>query len=89
MPVQPRPVIGINVDLVPASRNSASYVRLATGYFDCIYAAGGLPILFPPLGKEAELDSLLDRVDGTVLCGGLDLDPKRQNLPSQIGRAHV
>jgi putative glutamine amidotransferase len=77
-----RPVIGINVDLVPASRNSASYIRLATGYFDCIFAAGGLPIMFPPLGKEAELDDLLDRVDGMVLCGGLDLDPKRQNLPS-------
>ncbi len=78
----PRPVIGINVDLVPANKNSASYVRLATGYFDKIYEAGGLPIMLPPLTKEDAVDSLLDRVDGVVLCGGADLDPRRQNLPT-------
>jgi putative glutamine amidotransferase len=77
-----RPVIGINVDLVAASKHAASYIRLAAGYFDSIYTAGGLPILIPPLNKEKEIDALLDRVEGMVLCGGPDLDPRRQNLPS-------
>lgn len=77
-----RPVIGINVDMVPAGKHSGAFVRLATGYFDSVYAAGGLPILLPPLNKDKEIDTLLDKVDGMVLCGGLDLDPRRQNLPS-------
>lgn len=77
----PRPLIGINVDFVAAAKNSAPYVRLPAGYFDCVYAAGGLPILIPPLGKDKEFDTILSRLDGIVLCGGLDLDPRKQNLP--------
>jgi putative glutamine amidotransferase len=77
-----RPVIGINMDLVAANKTSASYVRLAAGYFDKIYEAGGLPIVLPPLNKEEAIEALLDKVDGMILCGGADLDPKRQNLPS-------
>ena len=34
-------------------------------------------MLLPPLNKEAELDDLLDRLDGIVLTGGLDIDPRR------------
>src|SRR5262245_23651300 len=79
---QPRPVIGINMDLVSANKSAASYVRLTTGYFDKIYEAGALPILMPPLNKEDAIDAILDRVDGVVLCGGADLDPKRRNLPT-------
>jgi putative glutamine amidotransferase len=81
MSFNPRPVIGINVDLVPACKTAGSFIRLATGYFDSVYAAGGLPILIPPLNKEAEIDTILDRVDGVVLCGGPDLDPRRMNQP--------
>ena len=40
-------------------------------------AAGGLPILLPPLGKEPEIDAMLDKLDGIVLTGGLDMDPRR------------
>jgi putative glutamine amidotransferase len=69
------------VDFVGATKNAAPYVRLASGYFDCVVAAGGIPILIPPLGKEKDFDKILDRLDGVVLCGGLDLDPRKQNLP--------
>ena len=52
------------------------------GYFDAVLQAGGLPILIPPLGKEAELDAILDRVDGMLLTGGLDIDLRRQGQPT-------
>ena len=82
MSASARPVIGINVDLVAATKHATAYIRLSPGYFDSIYTAGGLPILIPPLNKEKEIDAILDRVDGIVLCGGPDLDPRRQNLPT-------
>lgn len=79
---QTRPFIGINADHVTAGKHSGAHARLNTGYFDAILAAGGLPVIIPPIGKDADFDAFLDRVDGVVLSGGLDLDPKRVGLPS-------
>lgn len=77
-----RPLIGINADFVPAGKVTSAHVRLNAGYFDAIVTAGGLPVLMPPLGKEAELRAFLERVDGFVLSSGQDLDPKRYGWPS-------
>lgn len=77
-----RPVIGINMDLVPARKNTESYLRLTTGYCDAILNAGGLPVVMPPLDKESEINAFLDHVDGFMLTGGNDMDPRRQ------GRGH-
>ncbi|HVK09421.1 MAG TPA: gamma-glutamyl-gamma-aminobutyrate hydrolase family protein [Gemmataceae bacterium] len=82
----PRPLIGINTDYFSASKTYSAHARVNAGYFDAVLAAGGLPILLPPVGKEAELDALLDKVDGVLLTGGLDMDPRRngQALTSSI-----
>jgi putative glutamine amidotransferase len=77
-----RPYIGINADFVPAGKLTQAHARLPAGYFDAVLAAGGLPVIIPPLGKEAELNALLDRLDGVILSGGLDMDPRRQQMPS-------
>jgi putative glutamine amidotransferase len=77
-----RPVIGINTDFVAAGKTNVAYARLHAGYFDTLAAAGGLPLILPPLCKEAEIDALLDRVDGVVLGSGLDVDPRRWGLPT-------
>lgn len=76
-----RPVIGINTDFIAASKHAGAYARLNAGYFDTVLSAGGLPLLLPPLGRADELYDLLDRVDGFILSSGLDLDPRRQQLP--------
>ena len=73
----PRPLIGINTDYFAASKTYSAHARVNAGYFDAVLAAGGLPILLPPLGKEPEIDALLDKLDGVVLTGGLDMDPRR------------
>ena len=77
-----RPFIGINTDFVPSGKQASAQARLHAGYFDAVVTSGGFPLLVPPLGKEVDLDALLDRLDGFVLCGGLDLDPKRQGQAS-------
>ncbi len=75
---QPRPLIGINTDYL-APKNGVPYARLDAGYLDAVLAAGGLPLLIPPLTKDnvAEVDALLDMVAGVILTGGPDMDPRR------------
>jgi putative glutamine amidotransferase len=78
---QDRPFIGINADFMAASKSSSPHARLHAGYFDVILAAGGLPVVIPPLGKKPEIEAILDRLDGILLSGGLDLDPRRLQMP--------
>lgn len=77
-----RPIIGLNMDVIGASKVTRPHLRLNTGYFDAVSAGGGFPILMPPYGKEKEIQEFLDRIDGFVLTGGLDMDPRRQGLPT-------
>jgi gamma-glutamyl-gamma-aminobutyrate hydrolase PuuD len=53
---------------------------LPTTYADAIHAAGGVPMLLPPVA-EVDADSLaesaLDGLHGLLLTGGADVDPGR------------
>lgn len=77
-----RPLIGITADFIPSGKKTVAHVRLHAGYFDTVAAAGGLPVILPPLNREAELSGLLDRLDGVILSSGLDMDPRRQQQSS-------
>ena len=77
-----RPFIGLNADYVPASKVNNPFIRLSAGYLDAVVTAGGLPVVIPPLGKDINVDAWLDRLDGFILTGGLDMDPRRVGLPS-------
>jgi putative glutamine amidotransferase len=72
-----RPLIGINADFIAAGKNTLAHARVPVGYFDAITAAGGMPVILPPIAKDCDLDPFLDRLDGFVLTGGLDMDPRR------------
>ncbi|MEQ1873999.1 MAG: gamma-glutamyl-gamma-aminobutyrate hydrolase family protein [Ilumatobacteraceae bacterium] len=47
-------------------------------YFEAIATAGGVPLMLPPITSLVDaLPALLDKVDGVVLHGGGDVDPRR------------
>lgn len=72
-----KPVIGVNADYRSARKDVPAFSYLAAGYFDSIQRAGGIPVVLPPLEEQEDLDRLLDLLDGVVLVGGADLDPRR------------
>jgi putative glutamine amidotransferase len=76
-----KPVIGINTDFRSSAKSRAHYSQVHAGYYDRVYAAGGIPLLIPPLTKEQDLEAILSHMDGLILIGGGDLDPKRMGQP--------
>ena len=72
-----KPLIGVNVDYRAANGATPAYSSVAAGYYDAILEVGGLPILLPPYKTEEDIDQVLDRLDGVLLVGGADLDPRR------------
>jgi putative glutamine amidotransferase len=69
-----RPVIGISSYAEQASWGSwdAATVLLPRRYADSVAAAGGIPVLLPPLPG---IEEALARLDGLILAGGGDIDP--------------
>jgi putative glutamine amidotransferase len=76
-----RPLIGITTsELRPSTAGTLRrhgeppHAEMALGmtYLRAIEAAGGLPVVLPPLGDAV---AYLDRIDGVCLSGGPDLDP--------------
>ena len=75
-----KPVIGINADFRRAQGNQPAFTAVTAGYYDCIQAAGGIPVIIPPSENEADVSALLDRLDGVLFVGGADLDPRRDGF---------
>ena len=75
-----RPVIGLCTYAEPA-RWGAWEDRVALlpwSYVAAVQRAGGLALLLPPDPVAAEApDEILERLDGLVVAGGRDVDPRR------------
>ena len=72
-----KPLIGINMDYRATRKEHDALSFVAAGYYDGIIASGGIPVILPPIADEEDLSRLLDMLDGVVLVGGSDLDPRR------------
>ena len=76
-----KPLIGMNSDFRVSQNGSPTLSYLFSGYYDSLLNAGAIPVIIPPFQENRELghniDQLLDSLDGVVLVGGADLDPRR------------
>jgi putative glutamine amidotransferase len=76
-----KPIIGINGDYRAERKDAVSLSWFNAGYYDSVTAAGGVPLLVPPLADDEDLSQFLNVVDGVVLAGcTLDLDPIRLGM---------
>lgn len=81
---RPRPLIGVTTSEVrrsetvrqtPQSDPPQHEMALGLKYLRAIEAAGGLPVVLPPLASDA-LEPLLEHLTGICLSGGPDLGPE-------------
>ncbi len=75
-----RPLIGINCDFRISPKTKTSCSLAQSGYYDCVLTANALPVMIPPLIRESELLPILEHLDGVILTGGDDLDPRKMGL---------
>ncbi|MFM9069276.1 MAG: gamma-glutamyl-gamma-aminobutyrate hydrolase family protein [Planctomycetota bacterium] len=75
-----KPLIGMNAEYRSGKKDAPSFSYVAADYYQAIINAGGIPFILPPLEQEADLAAALDILDGFVLVGGADLDPRRDGF---------
>jgi len=77
-----RPIIGITSDVRPDRR---TMIFLFEEYSRAIEHSGGLPLQVPPLEDPTLATQVLSTIDGVVIVGGEDIDPREygeEPLPS-------
>jgi len=74
-----KPVIGITTDIKTDEIKEESFV-IETTYARAIAEAGGISIFFPSLSESGPLlRDAVSKIDGLLLPGGRDMDPKFYN----------
>jgi putative glutamine amidotransferase len=68
-----RPIIGITSDVRPDRR---TMIFLFEEYAHAIESSGGLPLQIPPFEDASLIPQVLAAIDGLVIVGGEDIDPR-------------
>lgn len=71
-----KPLIAISGDVESEPELVA---RIKLSYVEAVSRAGGIPLMVPP-GDAGDVPALLERVDGVVLSGGDDIDPRARGV---------
>lgn len=69
------PVIGIEADVDRSPTSGRKFAKVYEGYYEAIDAAGGVPVILPPLTTPERAARALEIVDALVFPGGDDLPP--------------
>jgi putative glutamine amidotransferase len=71
------PLIGVTSNLTPAEDGKFGTITVGESYIQAVLRAGGLPVVIPVGYSEEDVVSLFHRLDGLLLTGGADVDPRR------------
>jgi putative glutamine amidotransferase len=74
-PADGRPVIGVTGHAAEPAAGGRLVVA-GQAYLAAVEAAGGLPVVLPPVAAPDLIAAALDRVDGVLFTGGKDIDPR-------------
>lgn len=67
-----KPIIGV----MPLWDDKKDSIWMLPGYMDGICQAGGIPVIFPLIAEEEELNQLMNMCNGFLLTGGHDVSPE-------------
>lgn len=74
--LRPIPLIGIPCLTVPRQGDGRPVYGNNPAYISAVVAAGGAPLLIPPLDNPDALEAIYACLDGLLLSGGPDIDPR-------------
>jgi putative glutamine amidotransferase len=72
----PRPLIGITTHRRDSDEGKQDVFGLMYYYVESVRRNGGLPVMIPLGLDDSELRQLFERLDGMVISGGGDIDPR-------------
>jgi putative glutamine amidotransferase len=72
----PAPIIGVTTHRISGKKVQGDEYGSPLSYLNAVNTAGGVPLLIPAHLDEAQLQRVLERVDGLLLTGGGDVDPQ-------------
>ncbi len=73
------PLIGVTVSYIPPKEGPFGTVQIGESYIQAVLQAGGVPVAIPVGLSEDNLQDLFARLDGILITGGGDIDPKLFN----------
>jgi putative glutamine amidotransferase len=72
-----KPLIGLNCDYHSDTRYPVrDQIALYTPYYQALLSAGALPVPMPIIDDRAALHEYLNRLDGFLFTGGMDIPPQ-------------
>jgi putative glutamine amidotransferase len=86
-----KPLVGITAHRVLVGDEGVdvktAHEAVSTPYVRAVAKAGAVPVLLPVVDPDDPegLDELLDRFDGIVITGGVDVDPAAYGAPTEAG----
>jgi putative glutamine amidotransferase len=69
--------VGLNCSLRRAETDGVRQSFISEHYYNSVSAAGGVPVLLPPVAEPDDVDSELSLLNGLALIGGDDINPAR------------
>ncbi|MGD9126599.1 MAG: gamma-glutamyl-gamma-aminobutyrate hydrolase family protein [Planctomycetia bacterium] len=75
-----KPVIGLNTDYRLGKDGTTAFHCISARYSQALTEVGAIPVVLPLIEDDDDLSRILDMLDGMILVGGGDLDPRNDGF---------